>query len=237
MLRYGLRLFRAAEHSATKVEKAQIKSSSSINSPEHIKPFLAGLESLPEVKVTQGNSSEQIDQAYDDLMKHPLLSRDPEIMKVYNEASNADKLFNNFNPLPEVSAEASPLDWNFYKKILPSETIDHFKSVYEKTIQEIDSWKADEERFVKYALNKIDSDRDSQSFTQELDVSLAEIDRQIKQNDNFIQNLDKITFEEMEGKYPDIEQEIYDEIENNEWMPKDKVGDDLIWNVGSKHHH
>ncbi|EGG24825.1 hypothetical protein DFA_03070 [Cavenderia fasciculata] len=67
-----------------------------------------------------------------------------------------------------------------------------------------------------------------------VDANLKAIQAKLAEVEDFKNRLLTITMEEILDKNPDIEESVYQDITQSEWMIKDTVGDDTIYNL--KHH-
>eukprot|EP01132_Coremiostelium_polycephalum_P006791 gene6791-8426_t len=245
MLRYSLRLLsKAAEHAKPVVAASSTAAvpevtQDDVQYPEHLKPYFEGNEKFPTFEPLPENpTDQQLEDHFSALMSSPIIQGDPAASKAYNEFLTSERQLNNYNPLPEYQDSETPvtIDWEFGKKYLPAETVEAYQNVLAKALAEVDTWAKEDMEFFEYAEKKIKREIESVDL-RELEETMAVIDKQIKDNEEFIKNLESITIEDAAKQHPDIEQEIYEEITNNEWMPKEKMGDTLQDAANRAHHH
>ncbi|EGC33377.1 hypothetical protein DICPUDRAFT_36797 [Dictyostelium purpureum] len=232
MFRNGLRLLSKAVEVEAKVAAAPSTSSA----PEYIRPYLDGEKALPVVPERKEFTTD-IDFA-DAILSHPVLAKSPKVLRAYNEFMEARRNRASFDALPGIDSTPAKINWEFYESILPKDTVAFFKNLDTKAKEVIDSWATEDAKFVEFVEKKFEADQQASSqYRQSLLNTIQEIEGEQKKMEDFLSNLRNTTFESLEGKYPDLEEEIYNEIENDEWMVNDKVGENTIFNAAKKAHH
>ncbi|KAM9981901.1 hypothetical protein ACTFIY_004208 [Dictyostelium cf. discoideum] len=233
MFRYGLRvLSKAVDAKSAEAITAVPKG----GYPAYLKPFLEGSEVLP--PSPERSQFEKESDYINAIIAHPVIQRSPNALKIYNEFQESKRAMATYEPIPGETSEPVVINWDFYKKILPEDTVEFFRALEKKTHETIASWEVEDKKFIDFLLKKIKSDEEASKETQKsLYLTIQAIEADKKQMDDFLTNLRTTTFEDLHGKYPEIDEEIYQEISNDEWMPKDLVGEETIYNKAKEAHH
>ncbi|KAN0027081.1 hypothetical protein ACTFIU_009763 [Dictyostelium citrinum] len=233
MFRYGLRVLskaveaKSADAVTTAVPKIY---------PEYLAPYFEGKEVLP--SVPESSQFEKESDYYNAIISHPILQKSPNALKIYNEFQEAKKARKTYDPFPGIESKPVTINWDFYKKILPEETVNFFFELEKKTQETIKSWEVEDKKFIDFLKKKISADQEAnQKYIENLNITIQALEAEKEQIESFLKNLRTTTFEELHGKYPEIDDEIYEEIANDEWMPNDLVGNDTIFNKAKEAHH
>ncbi|KAK5578140.1 hypothetical protein RB653_003093 [Dictyostelium firmibasis] len=234
MFRYSLRVLSKVDIKATEAVVATPKSS--FNYPAYLKQYFEGSDSLP--PVPQREQFQKETDYINAVVTHPVLSKSPNALKYYNEYMDTKRARANYDPLPGYEDKPIDINWDFYKKILPEDTVNFFQALEKKTQETIKSWAEEDKKYIDFALKKIKADQEgSKDFRETIISSIKAVEADKQEMENFLANLRTTTFDELHGKYPEIEEEIYQEIQNDEWMPKDLVGNETIYNKAKEAHH
>ncbi|GAM23317.1 hypothetical protein SAMD00019534_064920 [Acytostelium subglobosum LB1] len=192
-------------------------------------------------KMVKLEDNVEFDAQFTKFMNNPLFTADTELMKSYREYESSLKHLHSFNPLPNIPIPASgvapTINWEFKKNFLPAKTVDFIRNVFQKSIDSIDSWENEEKTIFANAERQIeDSLKPMNALLPEIESTLATIQGQLDAAEDFRNRLETVTIEEILQKNPELEDEIYNEIAEGEWMIKDKVGDNTIYNLKGAHH-
>eukprot|EP01133_Synstelium_polycarpum_P003683 gene3683-4238_t len=237
MIRQTLRLFSTAAHAvkpAPTVAAVGHPGVASFFADANLRAIDVATPVLPAANASDAD----IEMHFNKLMNNPLFQTDAELMKSFRDYESSLSAMEAYVPLPNISAAPITINWEFKKNFIPAKTVDYIRGVFQESINSIDTWEADEQKMFASAEKEIeDSVKPLDDLIPEIEASLKTIQFQLDEAEDLKNRLTTITIEEILQKNPEFEDEIYEDITHGEWMIKDRVGHDTIYDYVKNHGH
>ncbi|KAF2077873.1 hypothetical protein CYY_000835 [Polysphondylium violaceum] len=239
MFRHGLRLFSQATETvvaaSTKPSATQVYLAS--GTPAHLIPYITGEKTMSDVELVSDDyikNGQHDEKRFNEALRSPLVQESPEFKSLYDRYTKQQELEDQLS-----NAKETKINWEFYKKVLPVSVVESFQKLESDCKKQAEKWVEEDKKFFEGITLKMKESCITEDVIDFYKNEVKNIDKEIEKHNYLLQNIDTITFAELEGKFPEIEQEIYEEIADNQWMIGDTVlpHEDIYATAQKAHHH